>query len=55
MLRGLESSDCLRINDSKRHSLPQTKNQRKKLCARRKKKCLQNEEKEGPTYNSGAF
>lgn len=55
MEKGFKSSDSGRINDSKRKSLPEAKIQRKKLCARRKKKCVQNEEKEGLTYCPGAF
>lgn len=55
MLSGLESTDFARISDSKRKSLPQAKTQRKKLVARRKKKCILNEETEGLSYYPGAF
>lgn len=55
IIRELKLGDCERINDSKRHSLPKAKLQRKKLCAQRKKKCIKYEEKEGVTYQLGEF
>lgn len=52
---GLMLGDFERLNDSKRHSIPEAKIQRKKLRAKRKNKGLQYEGKEGVTYKSGEF
>ncbi|GBN41744.1 hypothetical protein AVEN_192276-1 [Araneus ventricosus] len=55
MLGGLTLIEKERIHDSKKHSLKTAKTQLKKFSAQRKKKCLQNESKEGFTYHPGAF
>ncbi|GBM25121.1 Acyl-CoA Delta(11) desaturase [Araneus ventricosus] len=55
MLSGLILIEKERIKDSKRHSLPTTKTQRKTLYAQRKKKCLQNESKEALILEQLAF
>lgn len=55
MLKGLCQIDKERIHDSRRHSLPESKVVRKKLSAKRKKKYVKNEEKEGICYDAGGF
>lgn len=52
---GLMLSDYERINNSKRHSLPEAKIHRKKLRAKQKIKGLQYKGKEGLTYKPGEF
>ncbi|GFW55502.1 uncharacterized protein TNCV_118861 [Trichonephila clavipes] len=54
-LRGYAAIDQTRIEDSKRHSLPNAKVKRKKIRAIKKRKVVNTEKHEGVTYKSGAF
>lgn len=54
-LKGLNLIDIERINDSRRHSLPDAKIIRKKLHAKRKNKYVRNNEVEGSSYEAGGF
>lgn len=54
-LRDYRSLDIIRVNDSKRHSLPDTKSARKKNRAQRKRKFNKTSKSEGVTYKSGKF
>ncbi|GFU91035.1 uncharacterized protein TNCV_4923661 [Trichonephila clavipes] len=55
ILKGFSKVDDERIVVSERHSLPTTKNKRKKLRGLKKRNCALSEKKEGVTYKSGEF